>query len=71
MSEKLRLYSVTDDYVAYLFKFDRHVLSNKEDERTFALQPNTVYYVWARSAENGSNNNGPAQRSAIIMTARS
>jgi len=35
MSEKLRLYSVTDDYVAYLFKFDKHVLSNKEDKRTF------------------------------------
>ena len=35
MAQELRLYTVADEYVQYLNKFDKRVTSNKEDNRNF------------------------------------
>ena len=35
MEKELRLYTVSDEYVQYLSKFDKKVMSNKEEERKF------------------------------------
>ena len=51
MKQELKLYTVSDDYVNYLNKYDNRVSSNKEETRNFerkylgtVLSVNNIYY---------------------------
>ena len=69
----MRLYSVTDEYIKYLRKFDNRVYNNKEDKRTvmrkylgIVLKINQLnYYIPMSSPKNSDYKNNEIRKSII------
>ncbi len=69
----MRLYSVTDEYIKYLRKFDNRVYDNKEDKRTvmrkylgIVLKINQLnYYIPMSSPKNSDYKNNEIRKSII------
>ena len=69
----MRLYSVTDEYIKYLRKFDNRVYDNKEDKRTvmrkylgIVLKINQLnYYIQMSSPKNSDYKNNEIRKSII------